>query len=77
LSTAATARGSGKKITAFFTFYDFLSVKNMIWAKKLFKMFGVKPKLSIYSLYHESKKTMQAYMQDLFNFLLATYGIWG
>jgi hypothetical protein len=25
-----------KKLLLFFTFYDFLSVKNMIWAKKFF-----------------------------------------
>jgi hypothetical protein len=46
----------GKNIIAFFTFYDFLSVKNMIRAKKKFKIFGVKPILSIYSIYDESKK---------------------
>jgi hypothetical protein len=29
-ATAAKARDRGKKIIAFFTFYDFLSIKNMI-----------------------------------------------
>jgi hypothetical protein len=39
----------------FFTFYDFLSVKSKIWAKKKkIKIFGVKPILS-YSTYDESK----------------------
>jgi hypothetical protein len=37
----------GKKIIAFFTFYDFLSVKNRIC--------GVEPILSIYSINVESK----------------------
>jgi hypothetical protein len=57
LSTAAGRRRvtDGKKILLFFTFYDFLSVKNMIRAKKKFKIYGVKPILSIYSIYDESK----------------------
>jgi hypothetical protein len=44
-----------KFFIAFFTFYDFLSVKNMMRAKKNFKIFGVKPILSIYSIYDERK----------------------
>jgi hypothetical protein len=42
----------GKKLLLFF---DFLSVKNMIGGTKI-KIFGVKPILSIYSIYDESKK---------------------
>jgi hypothetical protein len=39
LSTAATNVTDGKKIIAFFTFYDFLLVKNMMSAKKYFQNF--------------------------------------
>jgi hypothetical protein len=44
---------------AFFTFYNFLSVKNMLWAKKI-KFFGVKQIHSlIYFIYAESKNNSQ------------------
>jgi hypothetical protein len=42
------------KIIAFFTFHDFLSVKNMIRAKKI-KIFGAKPILLLNSIFDESK----------------------
>jgi hypothetical protein len=37
---------NGMFFIAFFTFYDFESVKNMFKAKKTFKIFGMKPILS-------------------------------
>jgi hypothetical protein len=45
----------------FFTFYDFLSVKTCFKQKKFFKIFGVKPILSlIYFIYAESKNEFRA-----------------
>jgi hypothetical protein len=45
-----------KKLLLIFTFYEFLSVKNMFRPKKKsFKMFEVKPILTIYSIYDESE----------------------
>jgi hypothetical protein len=40
-AAAATERDRRKMSIAFFTFYDFLSVKNMVWAKKFGGKFEV------------------------------------
>jgi hypothetical protein len=51
----------GKKLLLFFTF-DYLSVKTCFEQKTNFKIFGVKPVISIYSIYDVSKKSAKSEM---------------
>jgi hypothetical protein len=60
-----------KTLLLFFTFYNFLLVKNMIWAKKLFW----REILSIYSIHDESNIIFGICVKSVFRFRFWKYGL--